>query len=65
MVESISKYSVSGSTADIEVDGGVDLGNANALARAGATILVAGASILGQTDPAAATVALRRAADAR
>jgi ribulose-phosphate 3-epimerase len=55
----------SGSTADIEVDGGVDLGNANALARAGATILVAGASILGQPDPAAATVALRRAADAR
>jgi len=55
----------SGSTADIEVDGGVDLGNANALTRAGATILVAGASILGQPDPAAATVALRRAADAR
>jgi ribulose-phosphate 3-epimerase len=55
----------SGSTADIEVDGGVDVGNANALTRAGATILVAGASILGQPDPAAATVALRRAADAR
>ncbi|MEI6245673.1 MAG: ribulose-phosphate 3-epimerase [Acidobacteriota bacterium] len=54
-----------GSTAAIEVDGGVDLGNANALTRAGVSILVAGASILGQPDPAAATVALRRAADAR
>jgi len=54
-----------GSTAAIEVDGGVDLGNANALTRAGVSILVAGASILGQPDPAAATLALRRAADAR
>jgi ribulose-phosphate 3-epimerase len=55
----------SGSTAAIEVDGGVDLGNANALTRAGASILVAGASIFGMPDPGAATVALRRAADAR
>lgn len=55
----------SGSNAAIEVDGGVDLGNANVLTRAGASILVAGASILGTSDPAAATVALRRAADAR
>ena len=55
----------SGSHADIEVDGGVDLGNANALARAGATMLVAGVSIFGTPDPAAATQALRRTADAR
>lgn len=55
----------SGSSAAIEVDGGVDLGNANALTRAGVSILVAGASILGQPDPAAATVTLRRVADAR
>jgi ribulose-phosphate 3-epimerase len=51
-----------GSQADIEVDGGVDRGNAGALARAGATILVAGVSIFGTPDPAAATRALREAA---
>jgi len=54
-----------GSPAIIEVDGGVDLTNANALTRAGASMLVAGASIYGTPDPAAATVTLRRAADAR
>jgi len=52
----------SGSTADIEVDGGVDLSNAAELVSAGATILVAGVSIFGTPDPAAATHALRRAA---
>jgi ribulose-phosphate 3-epimerase len=46
----------------IEVDGGVDLTNAAALVRAGADILVAGASVFGTPDPAAATVGLRRAA---
>jgi ribulose-phosphate 3-epimerase len=50
-----------GSAADIEVDGGVDVTNAAALAAAGATMLVAGASIFGSSDPAAATEALRRA----
>lgn len=53
----------SGSTALIEVDGGVDTGNARALVQAGAGILVAGASVFAQPDPAAATHALRRAAD--
>jgi len=47
---------------DIEVDGGVDLGNARTLVQAGATMLVAGASIFGRPDPAAATMALRQAA---
>lgn len=51
-----------GSSAAIEVDGGVDLSNAGALVAAGATILVAGASIYGTPDPAAALQALRRAA---
>jgi ribulose-phosphate 3-epimerase len=51
-----------GSPADIEVDGGVDEGNAATLVRAGATMLVAGASIFGRPDPAAATRALRQAA---
>jgi ribulose-phosphate 3-epimerase len=52
-----------GSHADIEVDGGVDATNAAALVHAGATMLVAGASIFGTSDPGAATRALRRAAD--
>jgi ribulose-phosphate 3-epimerase len=50
-----------GSAADIEVDGGVDLTNAATLAAAGATMLVAGASIFGTANPAEATQALRRA----
>ncbi len=49
---------------DVEVDGGVDLTNAGAVAQAGATILVAGASIFGQPDPAEATRALLKAAEA-
>ena len=53
-----------GANADIEVDGGVDTGNAAALTQAGATMLVAGASIFGTPDPAAATRELRRAATA-
>ncbi len=51
-----------GSSADIEVDGGVDVTNAAQLTRAGATILVAGASIFRTPDPAQATRALRHAA---
>jgi len=50
-----------GSTADISVDGGVDAANAPALAQAGATILVAGASIFGAPDPVEAAHALRAA----
>lgn len=50
---------------DIEVDGGVDAGNASALAQAGASILVAGASVFGAADPAAATVKLKLAANGR
>lgn len=51
-----------GSAANIEVDGGVDAGNAAGLVEAGADILVAGASIFGAGDAAAATAALRAAA---
>jgi ribulose-phosphate 3-epimerase len=53
-----------GHVVDIEVDGGVDLTNAAALAQAGATILVAGASVFGTPDPAIATRALLQAAQA-
>jgi ribulose-phosphate 3-epimerase len=49
--------------AAVEVDGGVEPANAAALVAAGAAILVAGASIFGQPDPAAALHALRRAAE--
>jgi len=53
-----------GCIADIEVDGGVDTSNAATLVRAGATMLVAGASIFGTPDPAAATRSLRQASGA-
>ncbi|HUF48854.1 MAG TPA: ribulose-phosphate 3-epimerase [Vicinamibacterales bacterium] len=53
-----------GSRAAIEVDGGVDTGNAAALAEAGATILVAGQSVYGTPDPARAIQDLRRLANA-
>lgn len=51
-----------GSAATVEVDGGVDLGNAGALVRAGIRTLVAGSSVYGAADPAAAIGALRAAA---
>ena len=42
----------------IEVDGGVDLGNARALVEAGADILVAGSAVFSGGDPEAASRAL-------
>ena len=57
-----SLLDTAGTRADIEVDGGVDAGNAAALVGAGATILVAGAAIFRSGDPVAATRALREAA---
>jgi ribulose-phosphate 3-epimerase len=53
-----------GSRAPVEVDGGVDQTNAARLVSAGASILVAGNAIFGTGDPAAATRALRKAAEA-
>jgi ribulose-phosphate 3-epimerase len=47
--------------AEIQVDGGVDVSNAGALAEAGATILVAGAAIFHAPDASSAVQALRRA----
>ena len=46
----------------IEVDGGVDLENTAALARAGANTFVAGTSIFHTADPAAATRQLKKLA---
>jgi ribulose-phosphate 3-epimerase len=51
-----------GARAAIEVDGGVDAGNAAELVEAGAEILVAGTAIYGQQDPKAAIGQLRAAA---
>lgn len=51
-----------GSGLAIEVDGGVGEGNAGALVAAGAEILVAGTSIYGAADPAAAVEKLRQVA---
>ena len=53
-----------GNRAPVEVDGGVDGGNAARIADAGAEILVAGAAVFGTPDAAAAVRALRTAADA-
>ncbi|HTO87618.1 MAG TPA: ribulose-phosphate 3-epimerase [Thermoanaerobaculia bacterium] len=54
----------SGVRVPIEVDGGVEIGNAEALATAGAEILVAGTAIYGEADPRAAIGRLRAAAAA-
>jgi ribulose-phosphate 3-epimerase len=51
-----------GAGAAIEVDGGVDAGNAGELVEAGAEILVAGTAIYGQEDPVSAIEKLRAAA---
>jgi ribulose-phosphate 3-epimerase len=51
-----------GSSARIEIDGGITAENADAAVVAGAEILVAGSSIFGQSDPAAAVQKLRQAA---
>jgi ribulose-phosphate 3-epimerase len=51
-----------GSTAPIEVDGGIDVHTAPRIVAAGADILVAGNSIFNPPDPTAATRALRAAA---
>jgi ribulose-phosphate 3-epimerase len=51
-----------GARVAIEVDGGVDAGNAAELVEAGAEILVAGTAIYGQGDPRSAIGQLRAAA---
>ena len=51
-----------GSSALIEIDGGIDASNAGQVVEAGASILVAGNAIFGQGAPEAATRELRAAA---
>jgi ribulose-phosphate 3-epimerase len=52
-----------GSSAPIEIDGGIGLDNVNAVVAAGASILVAGQAIFGTSDPEGATRTLRAAAN--
>ena len=54
-----------GNRAPVEVDGGVDCGNAARIVDAGAEILVAGAAVFDAPDVPAAVRALRTAANAR
>jgi ribulose-phosphate 3-epimerase len=54
-----------GSSATIEIDGGIDTRTAGRVVAAGARILVAGAAIFAHPDPEAATRELRAAAAAR
>jgi ribulose-phosphate 3-epimerase len=58
-----SVLTAAGSSAPIEIDGGVDLANVNDIVAAGANILVAGQAIFGASDPEGATRALRAAAN--
>ena len=51
-----------GSSARIEIDGGIDTANAVEAVAAGASILVVGKAIFGTSDPEAATRAIRSAA---
>ena len=51
-----------GSSAPIEIDGGIDAANVGDVVAAGARILVAGHAIFGSADPERATRALRAAA---
>jgi len=51
-----------GSTADLEVDGGIKLENCRDVARAGATILVAGSAVFGSPDPRGVVLKMREAA---
>ena len=51
-----------GSSAPIEIDGGVDTGNVAQIVAAGASIIVAGTAVFGSGDPERATRELRAAA---
>ena len=58
-----AEASEAGARPTVEVDGGVDEGNASSLAAAGAEILVAGTAIYGSSDPVGAIGRLRAAAE--
>lgn len=62
-IDKIARIAALGSTAAIEVDGGVDVGTAPAVAAAGASLLVAGSAIFGSAEPGAAFAAISAAAE--
>jgi len=53
-----------GSGADVEVDGGVDLGNVHEVVKRGGNVLVAGAGVYGASDPVKTIGLLRERARA-
>ena len=53
------RLSGAGRDIDIEVDGGIDQGNIGRVVASGATMIVAGASIFGTSDPESATRTLK------
>jgi len=57
-----SMIAVRGRQIAIEIDGGIGMATAGAVAEAGAELLVAGSAIFGDADPKAAVGRLRRAA---
>jgi ribulose-phosphate 3-epimerase len=65
VAEARALVAAAGGHAAIEVDGGVDVGNAASLVSSGADILVAGAAVFHTPDAARAVQALRTAAGAR
>lgn len=54
-----------GSPAEIQVDGGITTATAPLVFSAGATVLVAGSSVFGSSDPGAAVRELRKAAEGK
>lgn len=54
-----------GSSAEIQVDGGITTATAPVVYGAGATVLVAGSSVFGSADPGAAVRELRKAAEGK
>jgi ribulose-phosphate 3-epimerase len=57
------KILVASRAVEVSVDGGVKRDNAGALARAGASVLVAGSAVFGTPDPAQAVRELRSASE--
>jgi ribulose-phosphate 3-epimerase len=62
--DKVSRLSSLAGTAKIEVDGGIDASTAGSVARAGASLFVAGSAVFGSDDPAAAYTEIVAAAGA-
>jgi ribulose-phosphate 3-epimerase len=62
--EKVEKLAGMAGEAEIEVDGGIDADTVGSVAKAGATLFVAGSAVFGADDPAAAYAAIASAANA-